>query len=85
MGIPEDPVTGSAHSVLGPYWSSLLGGKGRQLTAQGPGTPPVTPLRARQCSPRGGDVLVRVVGQGSEGRVVLAGSAVVVFSGTLRL
>lgn len=26
-GIPEDPVTGSAHTVLGPYWSEQLGGK----------------------------------------------------------
>jgi PhzF family phenazine biosynthesis protein len=24
-GIPEDPVTGSAHTVLGPYWSERLG------------------------------------------------------------
>jgi PhzF family phenazine biosynthesis protein len=24
-GIPEDPVTGSAHTVLGPYWSEQLG------------------------------------------------------------
>jgi PhzF family phenazine biosynthesis protein len=24
-GIPEDPVTGSAHCVLGPYWSGKLG------------------------------------------------------------
>ena len=25
VGIPEDPVTGSAHTVLTPYWSSELG------------------------------------------------------------
>ncbi|KAH7982963.1 hypothetical protein HPB52_008390 [Rhipicephalus sanguineus] len=24
-GIPEDPVTGSAHAVLGPYWAAVLG------------------------------------------------------------
>lgn len=24
-GIPEDPVTGSAHTVLGPYWADRLG------------------------------------------------------------
>ena len=24
-GIDEDPVTGSAHTALGPYWSKLLG------------------------------------------------------------
>lgn len=24
VGIPEDPVTGSAHTVLGPYWQSIF-------------------------------------------------------------
>lgn len=27
MGVNEDPVTGSAHTVLAPYWSSLHGKK----------------------------------------------------------
>jgi predicted PhzF superfamily epimerase YddE/YHI9 len=40
-GIPEDPVTGSAHCTLIPYWSARLG-KQR--------------LHARQLSPRGGDL-----------------------------
>jgi PhzF family phenazine biosynthesis protein len=44
-GIDEDPVTGSAHSILGPYWSDNLG---------------KTELKARQCSKRGGDLDVRV-------------------------
>jgi len=44
-GIAEDPVTGSAHSVLGPYWAGVLG-KQR--------------LRARQCSARGGELQVEV-------------------------
>ena len=37
-GIPEDPVTGSAHSTLTPYWSARLGKKqmhARQLSARG--------------------------------------------------
>lgn len=37
-GIPEDPVTGSAHCCLGPYWSSRVGKVelvGRQLSARG--------------------------------------------------
>jgi len=38
-GIPEDPVTGSAHTTLTPYWSNRLGKK--ELTAM-------------QVSPRGG-------------------------------
>lgn len=37
-GIPEDPVTGSAHTNLTPYWSRRLGKKklfARQLSARG--------------------------------------------------
>ena len=44
-GIPEDPVTGSAHCALGPYWAARLG-------------KPV--LTAYQASKRGGLLLVRV-------------------------
>lgn len=42
-GIPEDPVTGSAHCVLTPFWAERLG---------------KTQLRARQISARGGDLTV---------------------------
>lgn len=67
-GIAEDPVTGSAHSVLGPYWAAALG----------------TPrLRARQCSPRGGELGVEV--RAEQGRVVVSGGAVTVFKGHLFL
>jgi PhzF family phenazine biosynthesis protein len=41
QGIPEDPVTGSAHCSLTPYWAKRLG-RDR--------------LRARQVSARGGDL-----------------------------
>jgi len=37
-GLPEDPVTGSAHCALAPFWSARLGGSrlvGRQLSARG--------------------------------------------------
>jgi len=40
-GIPEDPVTGSAHCTLVPYWAKRLGKK---------------TLQARQISERGGDL-----------------------------
>jgi PhzF family phenazine biosynthesis protein len=40
-GVPEDPVTGSAHTTLIPYWSKRLGKK---------------KLFARQVSPRGGEL-----------------------------
>lgn len=46
MGIEEDPVTGAAHTVLGPYWGSRLGKK---------------EMRAYQASSRGGEMLVRLV------------------------
>jgi PhzF family phenazine biosynthesis protein len=38
LGVPEDPVTGSAHCVLTPYWVGRLGKKilnARQLSARG--------------------------------------------------
>jgi PhzF family phenazine biosynthesis protein len=44
-GIPEDPVTGSAHCTLGPYWQGKLG-KSR--------------FRALQASPRTGALTVEV-------------------------
>lgn len=46
-GIPEDPVTGSAHSVLVPYWSERLG----KLI-----------MSARQVSHRGGSLSCRLNG-----------------------
>jgi predicted PhzF superfamily epimerase YddE/YHI9 len=46
-GIPEDPVTGSAHCMLAPYWAGKLG---------------KTALRAFQASTRGGEVICRLAG-----------------------
>ncbi len=46
-GVDEDPVTGSAHCVLTPYWSGRLGKQD---------------LKARQISARGGDVGCSAVG-----------------------
>jgi PhzF family phenazine biosynthesis protein len=45
VGINEDPVTGSAHCMLGPYWAEKLG---------------KTELLAYQASARGGSLGVRV-------------------------
>jgi PhzF family phenazine biosynthesis protein len=57
-GIPEDPVTGSAHCTLIPYWSQRLG---------------KTRLQARQVSARGGELLCEDRGErvGIAGRAVL--------------
>lgn len=46
-GIPEDPVTGSAHSTLIPYWAEQLGR---------------TELYARQISKRGGELFCKLRG-----------------------
>ena len=47
LGIDEDPVTGSAHCELTPYWSARLG---------------KSVLQARQISRRGGDVTCEMAG-----------------------
>jgi PhzF family phenazine biosynthesis protein len=47
-GIPEDPVTGSAHCTLAPFWAGRLGR---------------TQMRGWQCSARGGEVRVRLEGE----------------------
>ena len=47
-GVPEDPVTGSAHCALGPYWQGKLG---------------KADLVGYQASPRGGTVLVSCHGE----------------------
>lgn len=63
-GIPEDPVTGSAHCMLAPYWANRLG---------------KTAFRAFQASPRGGEVICRLIGD----RVELEGSAVFYLEGSV--
>ncbi|WP_419859559.1 PhzF family phenazine biosynthesis protein [Candidatus Palauibacter sp.] len=49
VGVPEDPVTGSAHCTLAPYWAERLG-RGE------------APLEARQISARGGTLICRHLG-----------------------
>lgn len=46
VGIDEDPVTGSAHTILTPYWSKKLF---------------KTEMKARQISSRGGEIRVRLL------------------------
>ncbi len=48
VGVDEDPVTGSAHCCLGPFWQERLG---------------KSELHAHQVSARGGALRVRVVGE----------------------
>ncbi len=46
VGINEDPVTGSAHTILTPYWAEKLGKKD---------------MRAFQMSERGGELVVKLL------------------------
>jgi PhzF family phenazine biosynthesis protein len=48
VGVPEDPVTGSAHCALAPFWAARLGRRS---------------LVGYQASPRGGTVRVEHVGE----------------------
>ena len=65
VGIDEDPVTGSAHCCLGPYWAKKLG---------------KNEFVAYQASPRGGVVRVRVAGDrvklGGQAVTVLRGELI---------
>jgi PhzF family phenazine biosynthesis protein len=56
-GVPEDPVTGSAHCTLIPYWAERLGR---------------TKMHAMQVSPRGGELFCEYRGErvGIAGRAV---------------
>lgn len=65
-GVPEDPVTGSAHCALTPFWVKRLGKK---------------TLKARQVSPRGGNLQCTDDGAG----VVLAGSCALYFRGEITI
>jgi predicted PhzF superfamily epimerase YddE/YHI9 len=65
-GIPEDPVTGSAHCALTPYWAARLGKK---------------TLRARQVSPRGGDLTCTDDGA----RTILSGSCALYLTGEITI
>jgi PhzF family phenazine biosynthesis protein len=72
-GIDEDPVTGSAHCVLTPYWAERLGRPS---------------FSAFQASARGGHVACRLQPAPAEAggdRVVLGGRCVTVIEGTMRL
>jgi len=65
-GIAEDPVTGAAHCMLTPYWATRLG---------------KTAFRAYQASPRGGEMICRLLGD----RVELEGSCVFYLEGTVEI
>ena len=63
-GVPEDPVTGSAHCALVPFWAKRLGKK---------------TLKARQGSPRGGNLLCTDDGA----RTILSGNCALYMRGEI--
>jgi len=65
-GVPEDPVTGSAHCMLTPFWAKRLGKR---------------KLKARQASPRGGDLLCTDEGD----RVTLSGPCALYMRGEIEV
>ena len=68
-GIPEDPVTGSSHCTLIPYWAEKIG---------------KSELHARQLSQRGGELFcVDLNDRDLNDRVSIAGKAVTYLEGTI--
>jgi PhzF family phenazine biosynthesis protein len=65
-GVPEDPVTGSAHCALTPFWAKRLGKK---------------TMRARQVSPRGGDLTCTDEGA----RTVISGPCALYMTGEISI
>lgn len=71
LDVPEDPVTGSAHTYLTPFWAERLG----LILPDGSSSE----MRARQISRRGGDLKVRL----AAGRVYISGSACLFMQGDI--
>ena len=69
-GVDEDSVTGSAHAALAPFWAERLGRR---------------EMRAHQASMRGGDLTMRLEGEGKDQRAWLGGPCVTVVEGEFRL
>jgi PhzF family phenazine biosynthesis protein len=63
VGLPEDPVCGTAHRIIVPYWAERLGKK---------------KIHSRQLSPRGGDLFCEDKGEviviGGDSRLVIDGT-----------
>ncbi|MCQ3828832.1 PhzF family phenazine biosynthesis protein [Microbulbifer elongatus] len=66
IGIDEDPVTGSAHTYMTPFWADKLD---------------KTVFKAKQISPRGGELDCELLGD----RVIMRGKAVTYLRGQITL
>ncbi len=69
VGINEDPVTGSTHCSLAPFWAERLSTSNK----------PKTKMKALQLSQRGGALEIELLDK----RVAISGQAVTVFKGEL--
>lgn len=67
-GIPEDPVCGSAHCVLMPFWSKRLGRRS---------------LEAQQLSKRGGRLRLELLVNEGRTKVLVGGDTAITFKGEL--
>jgi len=75
LGIDEDPVTGSAHALVAPFWLERLGRHS---------------VVGWQCSPRPGGMVCEQVGEevcesASSGMIRLSGTGHLLWNGTLRV
>ena len=71
LGIDEDPVTGSAHALVAPFWLERLGRRS---------------VVGWQCSPRPGGMVCDVVCESaSSGMIRLSGTGHLLWNGTLRV
>ena len=94
VGVDEDPVCGAAHTVLAGYWQPILKKdlfKGKDLIyVKSYKSRNIIILLsnfytftiARQCSKRGGDLIVKII---DEKRIELTGQATHVLQGTMRI
>ena len=92
--IPEDPVNGSSHTLLAPYWARFemaanvaadegTEGAGAAEPQHLSGKQGPVPLLARQASPRGGKLAL--VADFEAQRVKIAGPAAVTIVGMMRV
>ena len=71
LGIDEDPVTGSAHALVAPFWLERLGRRS---------------VVGWQCSPRPGGMVCEVVCESAcSGMIRLSGTGHLLWNGTLRV
>ncbi|GAA5971902.1 hypothetical protein JCM21900_000647 [Sporobolomyces salmonicolor] len=80
LGIPEDPVTGAAHTALAPFW---LSAPSLSRLPKSSAVQQTSSLKAKQVSKRGGEMVLTL--DRETGRVELRGFAKTVMRGEIGL